>query len=98
MLVHTWMLIWKNFVSMDLRFRDSRISCFRSEKVFDKCNQFSHNKGMKFCVVSYFESLDLRCKMKVMSRDRVLGLDNGFEWQNEKNGSEHQNEKNGLDA
>ena len=61
------MLIWKIFVSMDLRFGDSRMSRFYSEKVFDKWNQFSHNKGMKFCVVSCFESLYLRCEMTVMS-------------------------------
>ena len=38
MLVRTWMLIWKIFVSMDLRFRDSRMLRFCSEKVFDKWN------------------------------------------------------------
>ena len=50
--------------------------CFYSEQVFYKWNQFSHNKGMKFCVISCFESLDLRCEMTIMSRDRVLGRDN----------------------
>ena len=75
MLVRTWMLIWKIFVSMDLRFGDSRMLRFCSEQVFDKWNQFNHNKGMKFCVVSCFESLDLRCEIMVMSRDWVLGSD-----------------------
>ena len=36
MLVRTWMLIWKIFVSMDLRFGDSRMLSFCSEQVFDK--------------------------------------------------------------
>ena len=75
MLVRTWMLIWKVFVSMNLRFEDSRMLCFCSEQIFYKWNQFSHNKGMNFCVVSCFKSLDLRCEMTVMSRDRVLGID-----------------------
>ena len=60
---------------MDLRFGDSRKLHFFFEHVFDKWNQFSHNKGMKFCVVSWFESLDLRCEMTVMPRDRVSGCD-----------------------
>ena len=47
--------------------------CF--EQVFDKWNQFSHNKGIKFCVVSCFESLDSRLEMTVMSRDWVLRHD-----------------------
>ena len=33
---------------------------FYSEQVFDKWNQFNQNKGMKFWVVSWFKSLDLR--------------------------------------
>ena len=64
---------WKIFVSMNLRFGDSRMLHFYSEHVFDKWNQFSHNKGMNFYVISCFECLDLRCKTTVMSRDRVLG-------------------------
>ena len=75
MLVRTWMLISKFFPSMDLRFGDSRMLRFCSEQVFDKWNQFSHNKGMKFCVISCFESSDLRCEMTVMPRDRVSGRD-----------------------
>ena len=75
MLVRTWMLIWKIFVSMNLRFGDSRMLHFCSEQVFDKWNQFSHNKGMKFCVVWRFESLNLRCEMTVMPQDWVSGLD-----------------------
>ena len=67
MLVLTWMLIWKIFVSMDLRFGDSRMLHFCFEHVSNKWNHFSHNKGMKFCVVSRFEPLDLRCKMTIMS-------------------------------
>ena len=67
MLVRTWMLIWKIFVSMDLRFGDVIMLHFCFEQVFDKWNQFSHNKGMKFCVVSCFESLDLSYEMTVMS-------------------------------
>ena len=66
---------WKIFVSMDLRFEDSIMLRFCSKQVFDKWNQFSHNKGMKFCIVSYFESLDLRCEMTVITRDQVLGCD-----------------------
>ena len=69
---------WEIFVSMDLRFGDSGMLRFCSEQVFDKWNQFNHNKGMKFCVVSCFESLDLRCNMKVMSRG--LGFDVVTEW------------------
>ena len=69
------MLIWKIFISMDLRFGDSRILCFYSEQVFNKWNQFNYNKGMKFCVVSCFESLDLRCEITVMPRDRVSRRD-----------------------
>ena len=38
MLIRTWMLIWKIFVSMDLRFGESRMLCFCFEQVFDKCN------------------------------------------------------------
>ena len=49
--------------------------CFCFEQVFDKWNQFSHNKGMNFCVISRFESLDLRCEMTVMLRDWVSGGD-----------------------
>ena len=64
--VRTWMLIWKIFASMDLRFRDSTMLRFFSEHVFDKWNQFYHNKGMKFYVISHFESLDLRCEMMGM--------------------------------
>ena len=60
MLVCSRMYIWKNFVSMDLRFGYSRMLLFCSEQVFDKWNQFSHNKGMNFCVVSGFMSLNLR--------------------------------------
>ena len=36
MLVRTWMLIWKNFVSMDFRFGDSTMLRFCSKHVFDK--------------------------------------------------------------
>ena len=75
MLVHTWMLIWKFFASMNLRFEDSRMLRFCSEQVFNKWNQFSHNKGMKFCVLSCFESSDLRCEMMVMPRDWVWRRD-----------------------
>ena len=75
MLVHTWKLIWKIFVSMDLRLKYSRMLCFFFEQVFDKWNQFSHNKRMKFCVVSLFDSLYLGCEMIVMPRDRVSGCD-----------------------
>ena len=74
MLVCTWMLIWKIFVSIDLRFGNSRMLSFCSERVFDKWNQLSHNKGMKFCVFSRFESLELRCKMTVMPQDRFQGM------------------------
>ena len=63
------------FVSMDLRFGDSRMLRFCFEQVFDKWNKFNNNKEMRFCVVSCFESLNLRCKMTIMSRDRVLGCD-----------------------
>ena len=66
MLVHTWMLIWKLFVSMDLRFGDGRILRFFSEQVFDKWNQLSHNKRMKFCIISHFKSLDLRYEMTII--------------------------------
>ena len=38
MLVHTWMLIWKIFVNMNLRFGDSIILHFCSEQAFDKWN------------------------------------------------------------
>ena len=48
---------------------------FCSKQVFDKWNQFSHNKGMKFCVILRFESLNLRCEMTVMPQDWVSGLD-----------------------
>ena len=75
MLVRTWMLIWKIFASLDLRFGDRRMLRFCFEQVFDKWNQFSHNKMMKFYVVLCFESLDLRSKMTVMPRDRVSGHD-----------------------
>ena len=66
---------WKIFVTMDLRFGERRMLHFCSKQVFDKWNQFSHNKGLKFCVVSCFESLDLRCKMTVTSWNQVFGLD-----------------------
>ena len=36
MLVLTWMLIWKIFASMDLRFGDSRMLHFCFEQVFNK--------------------------------------------------------------
>ena len=71
----TWMLIWKIFLNMDLRFRDNRMSRFCSKQVFNKWDQFSHNKGLNFCVVSCFESLDLRREMTVMPLDRVSRRD-----------------------
>ena len=45
--------------------------CF--EQVFDKWNQFSHNKGMKFCVVFVLRVF----RLKVRNDGHVLGL--GFE-------------------
>ena len=61
---------------MSLRFEDNRMLRFCFKHVIDKWNQFSHNKEMKFCVVSCFESLDLGCEITVMSHDQVLGRDN----------------------
>ena len=75
MLVRTWMLIWKIFVSTDLKFGDSRMLHFCSEHVFNKWNRFNHNKGMKFCVFLCFKSLDLRCEMTVIPWDWVSGHD-----------------------